>query len=133
MEKKDFVQVGKYFLLPAMIYFISLYLWLVLDWFSMFEWLDTLFHFIGGLAIGYTGFFSICYFESKDSFKLNRSSRILFSVSFVVLIAVFWEFYEFILQLFGLPTQPSVADTMKDLFIGFSSGFLASFYLEYFK
>ena len=73
------------------------------------------------------------YFEANEKFRLNRISRILFVVSLVVLIAVFYEFYEAFLRMLGLPTQPTLNDTIFDLFLGFAGGFSMGVFLEFFK
>ncbi|MEK6945655.1 MAG: hypothetical protein AABW63_02590 [Nanoarchaeota archaeon] len=81
-------------------------------------------HFLGGLAISYSSVLFFRYFKEKGFFSINRTFLfVLIIVSTVSFVAVLWEFFEFFLHLFvSVSFQPSVADTMKDLFIGMLGG-----------
>jgi hypothetical protein len=57
---------------------------------------------------------------------------ILFVTSLVAFTTVLWEFYQFFLALFTtIPVQLSIEDTLLDMFVGISGGFLAVIFLEY--
>jgi hypothetical protein len=103
-----------------------------LDLFKKIPGLDIAFHFVGGIAIGCAFFFSLKYFEKRNYIRLNGFFRILFAICSVSLIIVLWEFYQFVLStLFPLAgIQPSIEDTIKDLFFGLIGGTIAAVFLE---
>ncbi|MEK6760343.1 MAG: hypothetical protein AABX93_00280 [Nanoarchaeota archaeon] len=95
--------------------------------YDKFLWLDIPMHFIGGIAVAYSFLLTLDYLHREKYLKLNKLFLFIFSVSLASLFAVGWEFYEFLTQLFtGIIYQPSIADTMKDLFLGLLGGASAS-------
>ncbi len=59
--------------------------------------------------------------------------QILFALGIVAITAVCWEFAEFAGDVFVYHSnyfQPSIGDTMKDLFLGLSGGLIASIFLS---
>ena len=89
---------------------------------------DDVMHFGGGLAIAivYVLLLKIVQ-EEKVTGEMNPLISFMFVVSLVALTAVAWEFYEYLLDVF-LPSeflrQPSIKDTMGDLFLGLVGGSL---------
>jgi len=82
---------------------------------------DTLSHFLGGLSIAYSANYALSLIEKNGWITIKKSIlRAGIVVGTVMTIAVLWEFYEFIYDLFlwGTTMQPSVADTIKDLCMG---------------
>jgi len=87
-------------------------------------------HLIGGFSMGLL----FLYFGEENLRLSGAGKNFLFSIitiaAFAVLIGVFWEFAEFSYdKLFPelsaqFPTQPSVADTIGDLFLDFLGGLL---------
>ena len=87
--------------------------------YDIYKWLDSPMHFAGGLAVAITAYSLLSIAEEKKILKINNPLKFLFVISLVALIAVFWEFYEFLTEYFALGIlQLGVADTMKDLFLG---------------
>jgi hypothetical protein len=128
---KNLLKISKYFALPIVIYLFA-WVFYFLGFFDSVFWFDDIFHIIGGFVIGCTYFFVLSYFELKGELRLNKFSRFLFVVSLVMLTAVLYEFYEFFLTLLtNIPTQPSLEDTLFDLFLGLFGGFLSFFALEF--
>lgn len=82
--------------------------------------IDIFFHVLGGFsaAHGFLNWLSLS--ETKKHIALSGSLATMITVlSLVTTIAVVWEFHEFILQHYlGIEMQPSIADTMLDLFLG---------------
>ncbi|MEE8131579.1 MAG: hypothetical protein V3T98_00820 [Candidatus Paceibacterota bacterium] len=109
---------------------------LVNFWYWTFWWLDVVMHFLGGFWVALL-FFNL---NSKLNFlpinSLNSLTHklitIILSLGFVALIAVSWEFYEFLYDVFisirGYPwvAQQGMADTISDLFFGLLGGLIAA-------
>ncbi len=99
--------------------------------YSWYPGYDIFMHFAGGVAMALLAFAIFDHqikgvtFKSKQTW-VKRLFYFFVVVGFVMLIGVAWEWHEFISdQLLApffhwtIPAQPSVADTMKDLFDDF--------------
>ncbi|MBI4992093.1 MAG: hypothetical protein HZB99_02640 [Candidatus Harrisonbacteria bacterium] len=86
-------------------------------------WLDMVMHFLGGLLTA-----SLFLNFSAEYFNLlpngNRYANFLFIVSFVMLIGVLWEFYEYSTNYFLQTLELSLTDTLSDLFFDLVGGIL---------
>ncbi len=81
--------------------------------------IDIIMHFAGGASIALMFSFLLNIAENKELISIPKSLRFLFVVSFVALIATFWEFLEFALDIaINFKSQLSIADTMGDLLMG---------------
>lgn len=111
---------------------------LVLDFGHFTVWCDNCLvsramHFSGGIAVGLLAIYAIWYWPSFQTIQdSGRVAITLFITGTVVLAAVFWEFYEFVLDtkfpwFKGALSQPSLRDTMADLFFGFLGGLVCVF------
>jgi hypothetical protein len=100
------------------------------NWFLSFTWLDNILHFAGGLWVGIFFFY---FFPKETLAKTIRSGSsryliALLALSFVALIGVGWEFFEFsldrIFTILGAAAlnQPSLQDTMSDLLLDLLGG-----------
>ena len=119
------------YLIPPILLFILGWILYFLGLFNSITWLDTLMHFLGGIVLGYTYFFMIKHFISKNYLKLNTFFMIVFVTSLVAFTTVLWEFYQFFLALFTtIPVQLSIEDTLLDMFLGLFGGFLVVIFLE---
>ena len=82
-------------------------------------WVDIPMHFARGLAAAFMVYCLLKIAEDKKILKTNNPLKFLFVISMVSLIAVGWEFMEFISDLLiSSNFQKGIADTMGDLFIG---------------
>lgn len=107
-------------------------------WYWTYAWFDIPMHFLGGFWVALL-FFNL---NSKFNFLPNNSlsgnsiinnlTIIVLSLGFVALVAVCWEFFEFLYDVFisskgyaGV-AQLGVADTIGDLFLGLLGGLTAS-------
>ena len=81
-------------------------------------------HFIGGFAIAYTFCLFLGFFKEQKILEIkNKFVFFLVVVSFVALIAILWEFYEFLMfYFFRIQMQPSLNDALLDLFMGLLGG-----------
>lgn len=92
------------------------------------QYYDVLEHFIGGVIL--SGFFIYySYIRVVDQFPKNFWLAFLMSLSFVTLVAVGWEFFEFESNIIGQAPQNTLPDTMKDLAIGLLGAATASIFL----
>ena len=83
--------------------------------------IDTLSHFLGGMAIAFSANYALTLIEKKNWITIKKPVlRAIILVGAVMTFAVLWEFYEFTydLYLWGITMQPGVADTIKDLCVG---------------
>jgi hypothetical protein len=101
------------------------------NWYVIHWWLDIPVHIAGGAFIGML--FYYLFFIRHDVFKTkNFATMILMGLGFVALAGVFWEFYEFFLDVYVLRTHPLLMepgyilfDTLKDLVDDLVGGFVA--------
>jgi uncharacterized membrane protein YagU involved in acid resistance len=129
-----FIADKKFVLLVAVLLLIGQLSWnsVFLKQPDKFWWVDMLLHFLGGVMVA-----SIFFILAEKKFPLielpvGYLAGVLAVVSFVVLIGVFWEFYEYLLDYFLYVHQMELPDTLSDLFFDFLGGTLAStVYLRY--
>ena len=96
---------------------------LATDGYYYFRQIDIPMHIMGGFAMGMLG---LAIHHQISTRHHNKTSpwwyHFIFVIGFAMLIGVAWEFYEFVLDQtvntrYRLPfSQPSVPNTMKDLF-----------------
>jgi cytochrome c oxidase subunit IV len=91
--------------------------------------LDTPAHFLGGMTIAYTANYALSLLEKRRWLTIQKNIlRCGIILSVVMTIAVWWEFYEFVYDIFSPPSsylfvmQPTVFDTIKDLYMGMFGG-----------
>lgn len=116
---KDIIKLS---LPPFLVYIINDSIQFLIPDFYILYSLDTYSHFLGGLAIAYVAHSVLSMLEKKRWITIQKNilrMGIIFSV--VMTIAVWWEFYEFLYDYFLNPAyfmQPSITDTIKDLYMG---------------
>ncbi|MFA4845212.1 MAG: hypothetical protein WC654_01490 [Patescibacteria group bacterium] len=102
------------------------------DAYFLIEWLDKPMHVAGGFVMAMLAL-AIHLFESSR-WKTKQVSfwyHYLFVIGFTILIAVLWEFYEYLLDntltvwLNWPQAQVSLQDTMSDLLLGLLGGTVA--------
>ena len=93
---------------------------------------DIPMHFAGGFVMALFGL--AIHHAIAEKHHANKSPHwyhYLFVIGFVMLVAVSWEFHEYILDNTVVlwynwtPTQPSLPDTVLDLFLGWLGGTVA--------
>lgn len=123
-----FIADKKFVLLIAALLLIGQLSWnsIFLKQPDKFWWVDMLLHFLGGVMVA-----SIFFILAEEKFPLIELpggywAGVLAAASFVVLIGVFWEFYEYLLDYFLYVRQMELPDTLSDLFFDLLGGTLAS-------
>ena len=111
-------RILKSFFLPVAVLIIHAIL-LITGVYYLYGEVDIPMHFLGGAAAAFMTYSLLKIAEDKDLLKTAKSLHFLFVISLVALIAIGWEFFEFIIDMTGLLTaQLSIADTMGDLLMG---------------
>lgn len=114
---KDLIRLG---LFPLFVYTLnSAFLFWAPDFYKLYS-VDTPMHFLGGVSIAYGACYVLFLFEKRGWIKIQKDLLKVFIItSAVTTVAVWWEFYEFLNdQFYGTSWQPSVSDTIKDLYMG---------------
>jgi hypothetical protein len=120
-------------LILILIFYISSFYY---DWFYSIWWLDTPTHLIGG---AWTALFAIYIYNKYFDFQKNKLIfKLIVILSSVALVGIFWEFYEFIMDVIILKkylfyNEPGyiLFDTLKDLFNDLVGALIA--FIFYFK
>ncbi len=108
-------------------------------WYWTIWWFDIMMHFLGGFWAAALFFYLNLRlsFLSTDNLIINNLIFknliiIILALSFVSFVAVCWEFYEFLYDVFisaggyYMLAQQGLADTIVDLFFGLLGGLIAS-------
>jgi len=119
--------------------FASMYLGEQREFYYRFWWWDSMLHLIYGMGMGFIGFVMIYVLNKNENIDVVLSPLFIavFAFSFTVTIGVFWEIFEFWMDLiFGLNMQKSgLVDTMFDLMEDCIGAFVTStigyFYIKY--
>ena len=127
--KNKYLRVLSFFTFPAIVFFINLPLVFVYD---LYPWFDIPMHFIGGFSIAFTSILFIKFFKEKELLDIkNKLIHLFVVVSFVALIAVLWEFYEYFLDLFfNFNTSLGLEDALLDLAMGIFGGLIGGLFLN---
>lgn len=109
--------------LVLFIFFIFLlnYLAMKFYWYSSIWYLDMFMHFLGGIWLG---FFFIWFLKVKE-ISLQSILKIILSV---LLIGIFWEIFEILVDKFLTQKYFNSLDTTSDIFFDISGGLFAIFY-----
>lgn len=108
-------------LLPMFFVYLLGYAWDIgWDGYHTIWWPNRLVHFLGGVSTAIFGYYLLGLIKK---FKListsNKIVDFFIILMFVMSITVVWEFYEYLSDLYLFTNaQPSVSDTMKDMFMG---------------
>jgi hypothetical protein len=93
------------------------------------QWIDSPMHFLGGVSVGLMGVgILFLYGEKNPKSSIPLFIKVIFVLGVVALVGIAWEWYEYLLdhvvftrELIGL-SQPSIADTLLDLFFDLLGG-----------
>lgn len=103
------------------------------DWYFYFWWYDVLMHTLGGVAMGFLGFW-VWDFLREGKFIGSVKELVLsmfFVLGFVALVGIGWEWSEGMVDALLLPrlgltdAQLGLIDTMLDLYFDLVGGALA--------
>lgn len=98
-------------------------------WYLKFWWLDLVTHFIGGFWLSLT-FVWFWFFSGYIKNSINFWKIIIFGLFSVFITALFWEVFEYSLDLRYSP-DGYWFDTRLDIIIGTCGGFLSSVITAY--
>jgi hypothetical protein len=116
-------------LLGALILFVGVFVSGSLGWYYFFPHIDKVFHFVGGMALGW--FFYIYYFSEQSQF--SNFKKLIIIVGSTCLVAVIWEYFERLSSLYSPHYAPWLShwisggdlnDTLLDVFTGTIGSFL---------
>lgn len=104
----------------------------ILDWYNDFLWLDDLSHFLGGVWVAGLFIYLMRRWRVAAIIECRFWLQLLLGLGFVSLVAVFWEFFEFIGDWYIEKPflQLSLPDTLSDLFFALIGSLL--FFVIYF-
>ncbi|MFH1376169.1 MAG: hypothetical protein ABIH25_00890 [Candidatus Woesearchaeota archaeon] len=125
--RNKFLRVLSFFTFPAIVFFVNLFLDYFFDIYSLFPWMDIPMHFLGGVSVGYMSILFLGFFKEENLIEIkNKLVFVLLVVCAVSMIAVLWEFYEFVMvSYFGFNWPLGYEDTLMDLFFGILGGIFA--------
>lgn len=117
-------QLIKIFWLPAGFFLLNEILSRAVALYERYPWIDIPMHAIGGMIVAWSMSLVVNAWQQKKYLgKVRPIIRVVFITALVGTIAVLWEFHEFARDRFlGEQTQPNLADTMGDLFLGLVGG-----------
>lgn len=111
--------------------FCTLILGEIADLYNTLWWWDMLLHFFASAGITVIGFILVSLVYRDKDLKSSPLLTSFLVYSFAMSLAVLWEVYEFIIDLFfetNTPMQPSGTDTMTDLIIAIIGSLVICFY-----
>lgn len=122
MKIRDVLRFVGFFYLAIILFFVNIFLG-KLGVYNNLNWFDIPMHFLGGLFIAH-GFSNFLSRKSYGVYSKEKWFKILFIISFVALVAVFWEFGENLYSFLIKDLKLSLMDTMQDLFFGIFGAFI---------
>ena len=111
-------------------------------WYWTYLWLDIPMHFLGGFWTAMAFIYLISNYQfpiSGEFLKRNLLSYFIIILSFVALIGIFWEFYEFLNDAlfssrgYSQIFQQGAADTIGDLFFDLLGGTVSAVIFKLFS
>jgi len=134
LNKKIVIELLKIFSLPIAILMADIF-FLFFDVYSLISWIDMPMHFIGGIFIG-GSYFLLLKMLQREGFlgETHNLLHFIFVISLVALTTIIWEFGEFTLDFIGNwgGLQPSLTNTMQDMFLGMVGGSVGCLIQRYF-
>jgi len=109
------------FYLPAIVFLINQFIIIPFGIYQLWGWFDIPMHLIGGGAIAYS-FILVLRKLNKEIIIKKRFLEMIIIIGFFSLIAINWEFYEFIMNIVNNVPQNTLEDTLLDLLMGFLGG-----------
>lgn len=88
------------------------------NFYDTYVWFDTMLHALSGLVSGVVFAFTLAELRRRQRIHLPRWSVLVLAWCMAVTVATVWELAEAAIDLwYGLNLQPSLGDTMHDLFL----------------
>jgi hypothetical protein len=92
---------------------------LLFGWFDAYQWYDIPMHLLGGALAGslFFALFGSMFHDASIAHATERAKVLVIAISFGAFIGTLWEIFEFGMgYFFSWFLQPSIGDTMQDLF-----------------
>lgn len=124
----DPLKTIRLFTFAGVVFSVHMIILLGTNWYYAFPQTDIFFHFLGGVAIG-NGFINMLRQLSRQKAFVTADVHVwrLLVVALVALAATLWEFHEYMIDyFFHTQMQPSIPDTMLDMFLGLAGGLVAA-------
>jgi len=125
MDFLKLIKLIQCFYLPILIYFINRFIINPIGIYSRWEWFDIPMHIIGGFAIVYSFILVLRKLDKKIIIK-DRFIEILIIMGLFALVAIFWEFYEYVMHIIINVKQNSLEDTLLDFMFGLIGGLIGA-------
>ena len=113
------------FYLPILIYFVNRFVINPIGIYSRWGWFDIPMHIIGGCAIVYSFILVLRKLDKKIIIK-DRFIEILILMGLLSFVAIFWEFYEYVMHIIINVEQNSLEDTLLDFMFGLIGGLIGA-------
>ncbi len=120
------------FIIGLLVFILFLHILALINyWYWVYLWFDMPMHFLGGFWVAMAAsalIFNLQFPISKESINQKFSRLTVVILSFVALIGVFWEFFEFFYDVlissrgYSEFLQLGAADTLSDLFFDLLGG-----------
>lgn len=125
MKIKKLLKLTYCFYLPVLVFLIHKFIFVPLKIYQIYYWADMPMHFLGGCVIAYSCILVLR--KVKEEVIINdRFFEILIVVALVGLSAIFWEFYEILMDIIFRTNVNTLKDTMEDFFFGLLGGLTIS-------
>ena len=118
------LRILSFFIFPAFVFFLSLFLSSVFDLYNVLWWFDIPMHFLGGVSVGYMSVLFLRFWKEENLIQIrSKFLFVLIVVCAVSFIAVLWEFWEyFMVNYFNLDWNLGYEDSLFDLLMGMLGG-----------
>jgi hypothetical protein len=93
--------------------------------YQAFPWFDIPMHILGGMVIAFSIISVLRLYKNKVIIK-NRFLEILIILGLFSLIAIFWEFYEYLSRIILNITPGTIEDTLSDFMFGLIGALIIS-------
>jgi hypothetical protein len=152
LNKKHFLHLNQGFYIVTIIFnILAIILGAAFDFYAKYWWWDVMLHFSSGIILTFIGIsIALILLPERLQKEINVIIIIIFGVMFAIVAGVFWEFYEFGMDILlhtnmqpsfyidtvdvntlydesGRFIAPSLTDTMKDLFNDSMGAIIAGF------
>lgn len=126
MIRNKFLRVLSFFIFPAFVWLFNIFITRGFHAYDVFPWIDIPMHFLGGFAVGYMFVLFLRFFDEENLMKIrSKAIFVLIVVSLTLLVAILWEFHEYILvHFFNFNWVVGYEDTLLDLLMGMLGSFV---------
>lgn len=131
-RKKIFKTLAFLIVLIFLVNFVATKLY----WYNSIWYFDMIMHFLGGFWLGLVTIWFLA--GTRESFRLSLepkalSGKLIFKIIFsVLLIGLFWEIFEIVVNNIFAQIPFSILDTLSDIFFDLTGGACSIFYFFFY-